>query len=95
MLIASAVFQPAPAGGQTRYEKTTVAYRAVGEHEVLVDVPYEQSQMMAAQLRHHRVPFTLKTIENGEHGLGGGDPQQIEDAYQFLREFIVEHLTAE
>ena len=38
MLIASAVFQPAPAGGQTRYEKTTVAYRAVGEHEVLVDV---------------------------------------------------------
>jgi acetyl esterase/lipase len=59
------------------------------------DVPYEQSQMMAAQLRHHRVPFTLKTIENGEHGLGGGDPQQIEDAYQFLREFIVEHLTAE
>jgi acetyl esterase/lipase len=59
------------------------------------DVPYEQSEMMAAQLRQHGVPLTLKTIENGEHGLGGGDRQQIEEAYQFMREFIAEHLEAD
>ena len=48
--------------------------------------------MMAKQLKQHGVPFLLKPIENGEHGLGGGDPRQIEDAYKIMREFIVKHL---
>lgn len=59
------------------------------------DVPYEQSTMMAEQLKQHGVPFLLKPIENGEHGFGGGDPQQIEDAYTTMREFIVKHLETE
>ena len=36
------------------------------------DVPYEESTMMAEQLKRHGVPFLLKSIENGEHGFGGG-----------------------
>ena len=56
------------------------------------DVPYEQSTMMAAQFKQHGVSHILKTIENGEHGFGGGNAQQIEDAYKAMREFIVRHL---
>ncbi len=59
------------------------------------DVPYEQSTMMAAQFEKRGVPFLLKPIKNGEHGFGGGDPQQIENAYQTMRAFIVRHLDAE
>jgi hypothetical protein len=51
--------------------------------------------MIAEQLDQHGVPFLLKPIENGEHGLGGGDPRQIEDAYKTMREFIVKYLTVE
>ena len=58
------------------------------------DVPYEESTMMSEQLQRHGVPFILQPIENGEHGLGGGNPQQIEEAYKTMREFIVKHLTA-
>jgi len=56
------------------------------------DVPYEESTMMAEQFEKHKVPYVLKTIDNGEHGFGGGDPKQIEDAYKTMREFIVKHL---
>ena len=59
------------------------------------DVPYEQSRMMAKQLEQHGVPFLFKPITNGEHGFGGGDPTEIEDAYRVLREFIVRHLAAQ
>ena len=58
------------------------------------DVPYEESTMMAEQLEQHGVPFFVAPIETGEHGLGGGDPRQIEAAYKTMREFIVKHLTA-
>jgi acetyl esterase/lipase len=58
------------------------------------DVPYEESTMMAEQLKQHGVPVLLKPIENGEHGLGGGNPRQIKEAYKTMREFIVKHLTA-
>jgi acetyl esterase/lipase len=56
------------------------------------DVPYEESTMMAAQFERHGVPFRLETIENGEHGFGGGDPQKIEAAYDSMREFIETHI---
>jgi acetyl esterase/lipase len=57
------------------------------------DVPYQQSAMMAEQLREHGVSFILKPIMNGEHGFGGGDLEEIEDAYKTMREFIVKHLS--
>lgn len=56
------------------------------------DVPFEQSTMMADQFKQHGVPHSLKSIEGGEHGLGGGDPSQIKNAYEAMREFIVQHL---
>ena len=58
------------------------------------DVPFEQSTLMVEQFKQHGVPFIFKPIENGEHGLGGGDPRQIEDAWKTLREFVVKHLTS-
>ena len=58
------------------------------------DVPYEQSTMMASQFKQHGVSYILKTIENGEHGFGGGNAQQIDEAYKEMREFIVRHLEA-
>jgi acetyl esterase/lipase len=59
------------------------------------DVPFQQSTMMAERLKQNGVPFVLKPIDNGEHGFGGGDPKQINAAYQTMREFIVKHLEAE
>jgi acetyl esterase/lipase len=56
------------------------------------DVPYEESTMMAEQFERQGVPFVLKPIANGEHGFGGGDPQEIQAAYETMREFIVRHL---
>ncbi|MBX3438142.1 MAG: alpha/beta hydrolase [Planctomycetaceae bacterium] len=56
------------------------------------DVPYEESTMMVDEFRKHGVPHILKPIDNGEHGFGGGDPEQIEQAFQTMREFIIKHL---
>ncbi len=41
------------------------------------DVPYEQSVMMAKQLKQHGVEHQLVTIPGGEHGLGGGGRSQF------------------
>jgi acetyl esterase/lipase len=57
------------------------------------DVPYEESKMFAEQLEQHGIPHKLITIENAEHGLGGGDQEKVKQAYQSMREFVVEHLT--
>ncbi|MGD9635624.1 MAG: alpha/beta hydrolase [Pirellulales bacterium] len=56
------------------------------------DVPYEESKMFSDELEKKGVPHQLITIEQGEHGLGGGDPQKINAAFQTVREFITEHL---
>jgi acetyl esterase/lipase len=45
------------------------------------DVPYQQSVLMAEQLKKNRVDYRLISIAGGEHGLDGGDPRQIEAAY--------------
>ena len=45
------------------------------------DVPYEQSVMMAEQFEQNGVAHELVTIPGGEHGLGGGDPELIDKAY--------------
>ncbi len=53
------------------------------------DVPYEQSVMMAEQLSEHGVDFELITIEGGEHGLDGGNPETIEAAYRVVRSLVL------
>ena len=52
------------------------------------DVPYEQSVMMAEQFKQHGVEHELVTIPNGEHGLGGGDPELIDAAYESALAFV-------
>lgn len=56
------------------------------------DVPYEQSVLMAEQLKKHDVPHRLITIQNGEHGFGGGDPRKIKAAYREVVKFLLNHL---
>lgn len=56
------------------------------------DVPYEESVMMVQQFKRHGVPYTLISIDNGEHGLGGGDRDAIDAAYREARDFIIRHL---
>jgi acetyl esterase/lipase len=56
------------------------------------DVPCEQSVLMAEQFKMHGVPYELVTIEGGEHGLHGGDPTRIDDAYESALAFVKRHL---
>jgi acetyl esterase/lipase len=56
------------------------------------DVPYEQSVMMAKELKAHGIEHRLIGLPNGEHGLGGADKQQIEQAYQDAFKFLRDHL---
>jgi len=56
------------------------------------DVPYEQSVMMAKQLKQHGVEHQLVTIPGGEHGLGGGDPKLIDAAYKSAGAFVNRYL---
>lgn len=56
------------------------------------DVPHEQSVMMANEFKKHGVKHRLISIENGEHGLGGGDPAKIDAAYKSAEEFLDKHL---
>jgi len=56
------------------------------------DVPYEQSVMMAEQFKANGVEHQLITIDGGEHGLGGGDPAEIDAAYDAAMAFINRHM---
>lgn len=56
------------------------------------DVPYEESKKFSDALEKNGVSHQLITIEHGEHGLGGGDPKKISEAFKSLHEFIVDHL---
>ena len=57
------------------------------------DVPHEQSVMMAREFSKHNVQHKLVSIDGGEHGLSGGKPDHIKDAYrqayQFLDQFLI------
>jgi acetyl esterase/lipase len=55
------------------------------------DVPYEQSVMMAEELRKHGVEHELVTIPGAEHGLADADPRQIEDAYTKALAFLARY----
>jgi dipeptidyl aminopeptidase/acylaminoacyl peptidase len=56
------------------------------------DVPYEQSTMMARALKAHDIEHELIPIEGGEHGLTGGDRDDIDAAYQRAFAFLKVHL---
>ncbi len=56
------------------------------------DVPYEQSVLMAAELKKHGVEHQLITISGAEHGLADGDPQKVREAYGAAVEFLKKHL---
>ncbi len=55
------------------------------------DVPYEQSVMMAEQFKRHGVEYQLVSIPDGEHGLRGGAPKLIDQAYQTALQFLQRH----
>lgn len=57
------------------------------------DVPYEQSVMMAQQFRKFNIDHEFITIEGGEHGLGGGDPRKIDEAYEKVFKFVHQRMT--
>lgn len=56
--------------------------------EVDPDVPVEQSRVMAEQFEKHDVVHRLITIPGAEHGLRGGDPDQVEQAYRAAVSFV-------
>jgi acetyl esterase/lipase len=57
------------------------------------DVPYEQSVMMAEQFRKFHIDHEFITIAGGEHGLGGGDPEKIDEAYKKVFQFVHQRMT--
>lgn len=56
------------------------------------DVPYEESVMMAEELKKNRVEYRLIGIPGGEHGLAGVDPQVVDQTNQQAIEFLQKHL---
>ncbi len=57
------------------------------------DVPYQQSLLLAEQFRRHGGEHELVSIQSGEHGLGGGDPKLIREAYETALAFLNWHLS--
>ena len=56
------------------------------------DVPYEQSVMMADELKRQKVEHRLITLAGGEHGLAGADAKAIAQAYVDATAFLRQHL---
>jgi acetyl esterase/lipase len=56
------------------------------------DVPFEESKTMAREFEKHGVQFELHTIAGAEHGLAGGKPDEIADAYRKAFEFVKREL---
>ncbi len=56
------------------------------------DVPYEESELMAAEFKRQGVPYRLIGLAGAEHGLQGGDPKEIDAAYEAAFAFLREHL---
>jgi len=54
------------------------------------DVPIEQSQLMAQELQKHGVAHQFHEIDKAEHGLAGGNREEIEraqrEAFKFVRQ---------
>ena len=56
------------------------------------DVPYQQSVMMARELEKHGVEHRLISLQGGEHGFGGADPEAIASAYAQIVPFLDRHI---
>lgn len=56
------------------------------------DVPFEQSVLMADEFKKHKVPHELIAVPAAEHGLAGGDPKLIDEAYARAFAFLDEQL---
>ena len=56
------------------------------------DVPYDRSEIMAAELRRLGVEHELVTIPGAEHGLVGVDQRLVDDANQTAQTFLARHL---
>jgi acetyl esterase/lipase len=56
------------------------------------DVPFEQSALMAQEFRKQGVAFQFHEIAKAEHGLTGGDSEEIETAQRKAFEFVKLHL---
>ncbi|MFT5467820.1 MAG: acetyl esterase/lipase [Verrucomicrobiales bacterium] len=59
------------------------------------DVPHEQSLIMEREFKKHGVKHRLISVENGEHGLGGGKPEEIEAARAAMLPFVERFMKAE
>jgi acetyl esterase/lipase len=58
------------------------------------DVPVEQSQLMATDLKKHGIEHQLLTIPGAEHGLAGAKPEEIQATYRSAADFLRKHLNA-
>lgn len=58
------------------------------------DVPYAQSEQMAAELKRVGVPHEFITIPDGPHGFGGVQPELVADTHARVLAFLQKHLTA-
>lgn len=56
------------------------------------DVPYEESEMMAAEFQKNKVEHRLVRLEGGEHGLAGVDPKIVGQTYANAAAFLQKHL---
>lgn len=56
------------------------------------DVPFEQSELMAAEFRKHAVEHKLIRVAGAEHGLAGASAEVIEATYREATEFLVMRL---
>jgi len=56
------------------------------------DVPYEQSVEMDQALTRAGVPHRLILVPNAGHGLPGGDPRQVAEAYDAAVSFVDHHV---
>jgi acetyl esterase/lipase len=56
------------------------------------DVPFEQSEMMAVELKKKGVEHKLVRLEGGEHGLSGVDPKLVSETYADAAAFLQQHL---
>jgi acetyl esterase/lipase len=62
--------------------------------QVDTDVPHEQSELMAAEFQRIGVEHRFISVPNGEHGLRGGDPALIDQAFRAAGDFLRNHLLA-
>ncbi|MDP7011678.1 MAG: alpha/beta hydrolase [Verrucomicrobiota bacterium] len=56
------------------------------------DVPHEQSLIMAREFKKHGVPYRLISVKDGEHGLGGGKPEDIKTACAAMLPFVLKYM---